>query len=59
MKQIFIGTLKACLYIARLLLVYWLINGFEMLTLIDVVGVLSVGAILKHFIDREEDKQIK
>jgi len=58
MKGIFIGTAKACLYIGILIGVYWALNGFKTLAQIDIVGVMAVGAILRHFIDAEEKKRI-
>ena len=57
MKEILIGTIKACLYIGTLIGVYWVLNGFKTLTQIDIIGVLAVGAILRHFIDKEQLKK--
>jgi hypothetical protein len=37
--------------------VYWALNGFKTLAQIDVIGILSVGAILRHFIDKEQLKK--
>lgn len=56
MKEIFIGTAKACLYIGGLIGVYWVLSGFKTLAQIDIVGVVAVGAILRHFIDKEQLK---
>lgn len=56
MKEILIGTAKACLYIGALIGVYWVLNGFK-LAQIDIVGVVAVGAILRHFIDKEQLKK--
>lgn len=53
MKKIFIGTTKACLYMGTLIGVYWALNGFKTLTQINVVGILAVGAIIRHFVDKE------
>ena len=58
MKEIFIGTAKAGLYIGTLIGVYWALNGFKTLTQIDIVGVVAVGAILRHFIDKEQLKKL-
>jgi len=57
MKGIFIGTAKSCLYIGTLIGVYWVLNGFKTLAQIDIVGVVAVGAILRHFIDKEQLKK--
>ena len=57
MKEIFIGTAKACLYIGTLIGMYWVFNGFKTLAQIDITGVLAVGAILRHFIDKEQLKK--
>jgi hypothetical protein len=56
MKEMFIGTAKACLYIGTLIGVYWVLSGFKTLAQIDIVGVVAVGAILRHFIDKEQLK---
>jgi len=57
MKEIFIGTVKACIYMGTLIGVYWVLNGFKTLAQIDIVGVVAVGAILRHFIDKEQLKK--
>lgn len=57
MKEILIGTIKACLYIGTLIGVCWALNGFKTLAQIDIIGVLSVGAILRHFVDKEQLKK--
>ena len=57
MKEIFIGTAKACLYIGTLIGVYWALNGFKTLAQNDIIGVLAVGAILRHFVDKEQLKK--
>jgi hypothetical protein len=57
MKEIFIGTAKACLYMGTLIGVYWVLNGFKTLAQIDIVGVLAVGAILRHYVDKEQLKK--
>ena len=57
MKEILIGTVKACFYMGVLIGVYWALNGFKTLTQIDVIGILAVGAILRHFIDKEQLKK--
>jgi len=57
MKEIFIGTAKACLFMGTLIGVYWALNGFKTLTQIDIAGVLAVGAILRHYVDKEELKK--
>ena len=56
MKEIIIGTGKACFYIALLVLVFWVLTGFKTLAQIDIVGVMAVGAILRHFVDKEKEK---
>lgn len=58
MKEILVGTVKACLFMGTLIGVYWALNGLKTLAQIDIVGVLAVGAILRHFIDKEEKKRI-
>ena len=57
MKEILIGTAKTCLYIGTLIGVYWVFNGFKTPAQIDIIGVLTVGAILRHFIDKEQLKK--
>jgi len=56
MRKIFIGTGKACLYMATLVLVFWVLTGFEKPTQIDIAGLLAVGAIIRHFVDKEQLK---
>lgn len=34
--------------------VYWALNGFKTLAQINVVGILVVGAIIRHFVDKEQ-----
>lgn len=57
MKEMFIGTAKACLYMGSLIGMYWALSGFKTLAQIDIVGVVAVGAILRHFIDKEQLKK--
>lgn len=57
MKSILVGTCKAALYMAGLIFLQWAITGFGTLERIDIVGVLAVGAILRHFVDKEENKR--
>ena len=57
MKEILIGTVKACFYIGTLIGIYWALNGFKTLAQIDIIGVMAVGAILRHFIDKEQLKK--
>lgn len=57
MKEIFIGTAKACLYMGILIGVYWVFNGFKTLAQIDIIGVMTVGAIVRHFVDIEQLKR--
>lgn len=57
MKKMLIGTVKACIYMGTLIGVYWALNGFKTLAQIDIIGVLAVGAILRHFIDKEQLKK--
>lgn len=59
MKATFIGIGKAYFHMGMLVLTLWVLRGFETPTHTDIIGVLAVGAILRHFIDREEDKQSK
>ena len=42
MKEIFIGTAKACLFMGTLIVVYWVFNGFKTLAQIDIIGVLQL-----------------
>lgn len=58
MKEILIGTVKACLYIGTIIGVFWALNGFKTLAQIDVISVLAVGAILRHFVDKEQIKKL-
>ena len=57
MKELLIGTAKACLYIGTLIGVYWVLKGFKTPAQIDIIGVLAVGAILRHFVDKERLKK--
>ena len=57
MKEILIGTVKACLYMGILIGVYWVLNGFKTIAQIDIVGVLAIGAILRHYVDKEQLKK--
>ena len=57
MKEIFIGTAKACLYMGTLIGVYCILNGFKTPSQIEIIGVLAVGAILRHFVDKEQLKK--
>jgi len=57
MKEIFIGTAKACLYMGVLIGVYWTLSGFKTLSQIDIIGVMAVGAILRHYVDKEQLKK--
>lgn len=57
MKEIFIGTAKACIYIGILIGVCWAFNGFKTPAQINIVGVIAIGAILRHFVDKEEEKK--
>lgn len=59
MKATFIGIGKAAIYIIALLFVLWVLSGFETPTRTDIATLLAIGAITKHFVDREEDKQSK
>ena len=56
MKEILIGIVKACIFIATLLLFLWVSEGFKMPTRIDIAIFLSISAILRHFVDREMKK---
>jgi hypothetical protein len=55
--KILIGTVKACLYIGTLIGVFWALNGFKTLAQNDIIGVLAVGAISIHFVDKEQLKK--
>lgn len=57
MKEMFIGTAKACLYMGTLIGAYWALNGFKTPARIDIIGVIAVGAIVRHFVDKEELKK--
>lgn len=57
MKEVLIGTVKACLYMGTLIGVYWILNGFKTLAQIDIIGVMAVGAILRHYVDKEQLKK--
>ena len=37
--------------------IYWALNGFKTLAQIDIIGVMAIGAILRHFIDKEQLKK--
>lgn len=56
MKKMFIGIGKACLYITTLVLVFWVLTGFEKPTQLDIASLLAVGAIIRHFVDKEQLK---
>ena len=58
MEEILIGIGKACLYMTILVLTLWVLSGFETPTQLDIVGVLAVGAIIMHFVDKEEKKRL-
>lgn len=58
MKEILIGTVKACLYMGALIGVYEALNGFKPPSHIDIISILAVGAIVIHFIDKEEKKKL-
>ena len=57
MKEIFIGTAKACLYMGTLIGIYWALNGFKTPSQIDIIGVVAVGAVLRHYIDKEQSDE--
>lgn len=57
MKEIYIGTAKACLYMGTIIGIYLALNGFKTPAQIDIIGILAVGAILRHFIDKEQLKK--
>jgi len=57
MKEVFIGTAKACLYIGTLIGVCLAFNGFKTPAQIDIIGVLAIGAIIRHFVDKEQLKK--
>lgn len=54
MKEIFVGTGKAILFIVALLMTSWILNGFNALPDADIAIQLAVGIILLVFIEREE-----
>lgn len=53
MKKMLIGIVKACLYMGVLIGIYWALNGFKTPSQVDIVGLIAVGAMLKHFVDKE------
>ena len=55
MKEIFIGIGKACLYMTILVLTFWVLKGFETPTQLEIADVLAVGAIIRHFVDKEKN----
>ena len=57
MKETFIGCIKELFYIIFLLFVFWAFKGFEHLSQFDVAIVLSVGAIVNGFVDKEGRKR--
>ena len=57
MREMFIGTAKACLFMGTLIGAYWVLNDFKTLAQIDIIGILAVGAILRHFVDKEQLKK--
>lgn len=56
-KETFIGIGKACFYIMFLVLVFWILEGFKTPAQIDIIGIMAVGAILIHFVDKEQLKK--
>lgn len=56
MKKIFVGTVKAVLFIVILLITFWILNGFNALPEVDIAIQLAVGITLLVFIEREEKK---
>ena len=56
MKEIIIGIGKACLYMGVLIGMYWALNGFNTPSQVDIVGILAIGAIVRHFVDKEKEK---
>ena len=54
MKEIFVGTVKAMLFIVILLTSSWILNGFNALPDADMAIQLAVAIILFVFIEREE-----
>ena len=54
MKEIFVGIVKAMLFIVILLITFWALNGFNALPEVDIAIQLTVGIILFVFIEREE-----
>lgn len=57
MKEILIGIGKACLYMTILVLTFWVLRRFETPTQLEIVGVLAIGAIIRHFVDKEKIKK--
>ena len=54
MKEIFVGTGKAVLFIVALLMTAWILNGFNVLP-DDMKAIhLAVGVTLFVFIEREK-----
>ena len=57
MKDVFVGIVKAVLFIVVLLMVAWILNGFNALSNDTKAIQLAVGVILLVFIEREENKR--
>lgn len=57
MKEMFIGICKACLYMTILVLTFWVLKGFEAPTQLEIADLLAVGAIIRHFVDKEKIKK--
>ena len=57
MKEVFIGAAKACLYMVSLVLIFLVLTGFKKPAQIDIVGILAVGAIIRHFVYIEQLKK--
>lgn len=58
-KALLVGTGKAWFYMVALVITLWVFCGFETPIQTDITGVLAAGAIVRHFVDREQDKQSK
>ena len=54
MKEMFIGIGEACLYMTILVLTFWVLKGFETPTELEIADILAVGAIIRHFVDKEK-----
>ena len=57
MKEIFVGTVKGVLFIVIVLIIFWILNSFDVLPDDMIAFQLTVSFILFVFIEREENKR--